>query len=94
MVVPRLRARLTGLALRDLAWQWDLRLGSLAAVAVVWELSTRNLGSLLIPTFTGTVRALVDLLARGALWEPLRVSNEALLLGCRGLFEAEAVRHA
>ena len=65
----------------DLAWRWGLRLGTLALVAALWELSTRNLGSLLIPTCSGTMRALADLVVRGTLWEPLWVSNQALLLG-------------
>jgi len=66
---------------RELIWQWGLRLGTIVAFALWWELSTRNLQSLLLPTFSKTIVATWDLLAGGAIWGPLWISNQALLIG-------------
>jgi NitT/TauT family transport system permease protein len=65
----------------DLLWQWGLRLGTFVLFAAWWQLSTRNLTTLLLPTFTKTMAATWDLVASGTIWEPLWASNQALILG-------------
>jgi ABC-type nitrate/sulfonate/bicarbonate transport system permease component len=65
----------------DLVWQWGLRIGTFAAFAVWWQLSTRNLQSLLLPTFLNTAAATWDLVSKGTIWEPLWISNQALIIG-------------
>jgi ABC-type nitrate/sulfonate/bicarbonate transport system permease component len=62
-------------------WKWSLRLGSFAALAIVWELLARNVNNLLMPTFTATLAALVRLLMTRRLWEALWLSNQAMVLG-------------
>src|SRR5579862_1164198 len=69
-----------GKARRDTLWQWGLRIGSFAIFALWWELSTHNLQSLLLPTFLGTVSAAWELAVTGAIWDPLWLSNQALLI--------------
>jgi ABC-type nitrate/sulfonate/bicarbonate transport system permease component len=64
-----------------MAWQWGLRIGTFVAFAIWWQLSTRNLQSLLLPTFLQTAAATWDLVTRGTIWEPLWISNQALILG-------------
>jgi ABC-type nitrate/sulfonate/bicarbonate transport system permease component len=65
----------------EMAWQWGLRIGTFVAFAIWWQLSTRNLQSLLLPTFLQTAAATWDLVTRGTIWEPLWISNQALILG-------------
>jgi ABC-type nitrate/sulfonate/bicarbonate transport system permease component len=65
----------------ELAWQWGLRLGTFAAFFVWWQLSTRNLQSLLLPTFLNTAAAAWDLVVSGTIWGPLWISNQALIIG-------------
>jgi NitT/TauT family transport system permease protein len=61
--------------------RWTLRLFSLCAFALGWELFANNLNSLLMPRFTETLAALVHLLATPLLWEAVWVSNQAMVLG-------------
>lgn len=61
--------------------KWGLRLLSLGAFALAWELAARSVGSLLLPTFTETMAALVLLLGAPVLWDALWVSNQAMILG-------------
>jgi NitT/TauT family transport system permease protein len=74
-LVPR-RARRS-----ELVWQWGLRLGTFGAFFLWWQLSTQNLHSLLLPTFAQTAEALWQLVSKGTIWEPLWISNQALLIG-------------
>jgi NitT/TauT family transport system permease protein len=60
---------------------WGLRAVALVVLAVWWELSTSGLRSLLVPTFSQTMGGLVQLFRSGQLWQPLLISNQALLLG-------------
>lgn len=62
-------------------WKWSLRLGSFVGLAFVWELLARRVDSLLMPTFTATLAALLRLLMSGQLWQALWLSNQAMLLG-------------
>jgi NitT/TauT family transport system permease protein len=62
---------------------WMVRLGSLAVFAAAWELFARlqgDQGTLLLPTFSRTILAFVDLM-RGPLLGALWVSNQAMLGG-------------
>ena len=61
--------------------KWSLRLGSFAALALSWELLARVANSLLVPTFTETLAALVRLLMTSRLWGALWISNQAMALG-------------
>lgn len=52
-----------------------------AVFAAGWEIYARERGGLLLPTFTETVAATVQLLGEGELWQAMYVSNQALVLG-------------
>ncbi len=60
---------------------WALRLGTFVLFATWWQVTTQDLGSLLLPTFVDTVRATWDLLVGGRIWEALWLSNQALVIG-------------
>ena len=62
-------------------WKWCLRLGSLAALAAGWQLLAQRTHSLLVPSFTETLAALLRLLTTSQLWEALLISNLAMVLG-------------
>ena len=66
---------------RRFGWKWGLRALSLAGAASLWEVFGRTQHSLLLPTFTDTIGALVGLLGTRELWEALWVSNQAMVLG-------------
>lgn len=51
------------------------------ALAVIWEAAGRISDSLLLPSFTETVAALISLVAGRELWTALWISNEALITG-------------
>lgn len=53
----------------------------LAIVAVLWQLGATAAESILLPTFTATVAAFVDLVVNGVLWEPLLRSNVTMIVG-------------
>lgn len=65
----------------DAITRWGLRLGAFVAFAGLWELSTAGLQSLLIPTFSQTFIGVFQLMLSGRIWEPLMVSNQALVFG-------------
>lgn len=56
-------------------------LAFLAVVAVIWQIGAEKADSILLPTFTETVKAFVDLVLSGQLWAPLLRSNVTMLLG-------------
>lgn len=60
---------------------WALRIGGFLALATAWQVWATAQRSLLVPDFFATVAAIWDLLARGVIWEPLIVSNQAMVLG-------------
>ncbi len=62
-------------------WKWSLRLGSLVVLALSWQLLAASVDSLLMPTFTETLAALLRLLVTTQLWQALWISNQAMLLG-------------
>jgi NitT/TauT family transport system permease protein len=53
----------------------------LGVFVVGWEIFARQSDSLLIPTCTSTLAALVQLLSSPTLWDALWVSNQAMILG-------------
>ncbi len=57
------------------------RLLTLVLIGVAWQLGALNAGGLLIPTFTDTVLAVVQLLFDPVLWQALLVSNQAMVIG-------------
>lgn len=61
---------------------WTLRLATFAVFALVWQVFALNSSSPVIATFTETVAGLADLaFVSGAIWGPLLVSNQAMVLG-------------
>jgi NitT/TauT family transport system permease protein len=58
-----------------------LRVFSLFAFALGWELLARHLDSLLLPGFTETIAALARLVTTPLLWEAIWISNRAMVLG-------------
>lgn len=63
------------------AGKWTFRLISFALFALAWEIFSYRVQSLLLPSFTETFGALAHLLITSALWDALRISNEAMVLG-------------
>jgi NitT/TauT family transport system permease protein len=70
-----------GLRRRILDANLPYQLVTFAAFAGGWELYAREWGGLLIPTFTETVLATVELLGSTELWQAMYLSNQALVLG-------------
>lgn len=67
---------------QELLWSWGLPLAVFAVGAGLWELTTINSESLIIPTFTETMVGLYELLfVSPKLWAPLLLSNQAMVLG-------------
>src|SRR5687767_7702948 len=67
---------------RERLWAWCLPIAVFGLVAGLWEASTINLESLIIPTFSETAVGFYELAFQsGRLWEPLLVSNQALVVG-------------
>ncbi len=58
-----------------------LRIGLLALVCAAWEVFARAAHSLLLPSFSQTALALLDLARQPATWKALWESNQAMLLG-------------
>ena len=65
----------------DAIIKWSLRLGSLVAFALIWEVTARQINNILLPGFSETLQELFSLLASKDLWHALWVSNQAMLLG-------------
>jgi ABC-type nitrate/sulfonate/bicarbonate transport system permease component len=61
--------------------KWGLRIGSLVALAIIWEIIGQTLNSLLMPTFLETMEALFRLLGTKELWQAVWRSNQAMLIG-------------
>ena len=61
--------------------KWTLRLVSLALLAGAWETLGRGLDVLLLPSFSGTVLAFLQLVRDSRFWVALWISNQALVLG-------------
>ncbi|TDB89367.1 ABC transporter permease [Actinomadura sp. KC216] len=74
-------ARRPGLLRRIAARNLPYQILTFAVFAAGWELYVRQQGGLLIPSFTETVRATVELLGSGELWRAMYVSNQALVIG-------------
>lgn len=66
---------------RVAAARWPYRLLTLVVVGGVWEAYARVFGGLLIPTFTGTVTGVVELLLDPEVYRAFLVSNQALVAG-------------
>lgn len=70
-------------ALRSSSGLWRVAppLAFLAIVAIIWQLGAANAHNILLPTFTATVSAFVDIVVGGAIWEPLLRSNLTMIIG-------------
>jgi NitT/TauT family transport system permease protein len=62
--------------------KWVLRGVSLVLLLAGWEILARLRGGLLLPTFSHTLIAWVDIVSSGELLRALVVSNQAMVLGC------------
>jgi ABC-type nitrate/sulfonate/bicarbonate transport system permease component len=60
---------------------WFYRLIVLVIFAVLWEWYATNSNSLIIPTFTETIVATVQMLFDPLIWEAFADSNQALVIG-------------
>jgi NitT/TauT family transport system permease protein len=61
---------------------WNLRIWVFVLFALSWQLSAVFMQNMLIPTFTETIGGFVQLVfISGRIWEPLYISNQALVLG-------------
>lgn len=61
---------------------WGLRIALFVLIAITWQFLADRTDNLLIPTFTGMVGGFWDLtIVTGRLWEPLYISNQALVIG-------------
>jgi len=58
-----------------------LRLGVVAGVCALWEAFARASGSLLLPSCSQTIIAIVDLIHQPTTWAALLVSNRAMVIG-------------
>jgi len=63
------------------ASRWTYRLIAFAIFAAAWQLGAMAAGTLFVPTFLGTARATVTLIASRELWDALLLSNQSLVLG-------------
>jgi len=79
MLRPNLQPK--SLKLSENYFRVGLRLASIIAFALGWELLARRLDSLLLPSFTESVAALARLVTTGELWEAVWLSNQAMVLG-------------
>ena len=61
--------------------RWGLRLISIGVFALGWQLLAHRMHSLLLPSFSETLTALLSLLVTPELWQALWVSNQAMVLG-------------
>lgn len=61
--------------------KWALRALSVALFALVWEAYAGSQRSLLIPTFSATALAFVEMLASPEFWRAMAISNTALVAG-------------
>lgn len=60
---------------------WTYRLIVLIILGGAWEIAARSAKILLVPTFSGTVGGVVQLLLDPHVWEAFFISNQALVLG-------------
>jgi len=60
---------------------WALRLAGGLSIALAWETVGRHSRSLLLPSCSETLAALISEISKRELWWALAISNEALLLG-------------
>ena len=61
---------------------WSLRIWVFVLVALFWQVSATYMKNMLIPTFTETIGGFIQLVfVSGRIWEPLYISNQALVLG-------------
>ena len=70
-------------SLRDYVFgsRWTYRLLVLLVVGGAWELYASTAKLLLVPTFTGTIRAIGQLIIDPKVWAAFLISNQALVVG-------------
>lgn len=67
---------------KDVFSAWSLRIWVFVLFALSWQLSAVFMKNMLIPTFTETIGGFIQLVfVSGRIWEPLYISNQALVLG-------------
>jgi ABC-type nitrate/sulfonate/bicarbonate transport system permease component len=67
---------------KEILSAWSLRIGVFVLFVLSWQLSAVLMKNMLIPTFTETIAGFIQLVfVSGRIWEPLYISNQALVLG-------------
>jgi NitT/TauT family transport system permease protein len=60
---------------------WTYRLITLVIIATIWEVLASRAKLLLVPTFTSTLRGVVQLIGDPKVWNAFLISNQSLLFG-------------
>lgn len=75
------RPRSSSLRTRLLESAWTYRLVVLILLGGAWEIAARSAKLLLVPTFSGTIAGVVQLIADPKVWTAFLISNQALVIG-------------
>lgn len=75
------RPRPSGLRGRLAESAWTYRLLVLIILGGLWEFASQQAQLLLVPTFSGTLIAVVELIADPDVWAAFLISNQALVIG-------------
>ncbi len=75
------RPRSSSLRTRLLGSAWTYRLLVLIVLGGAWEIAARAAKLLLVPTFSGTIGGLIELIGDPKVWAAFFISNQALVIG-------------
>lgn len=75
------RPRSSSFQSRLLESAWTYRLVVLVLLGGAWEIAARSAKLLLVPTFSGTIGGVVQLIADPKVWAAFLISNQALVVG-------------
>jgi ABC-type nitrate/sulfonate/bicarbonate transport system permease component len=77
----RIRPRSSSVRARLLESAWTYRLLVLIVLGAAWEIGARAAHALLVPTFSGTIGGVFQLVVDPKVWQAFFVSNQALVIG-------------
>ncbi len=75
------RPRSSSLRTRILGSAWTYRLLVLVVLGGTWEIAARAAKLLLVPTFSGTIGGVIELIGDPKVWGAFFISNQALVIG-------------